>query len=170
MWLAPVLVNALLIATLVAVANRSGGEPVAGAVGVTVSASGSPVLVIEVCRGSVDTVTVVGPHRGAEPNEQRARLTSRTPVNASISVDIVRPTRQWTGSPLSTPLGAMLVATAGGPQGSLRQVSFSAADLASLDPSTVLYAAEGAAGDAVLLRAPLTTFSGLSCAGATPGG
>ena len=166
-WIAPVLVNVVLAAGLATVVARSGDEGPVGAVGVTVTKSGSPVLVLEVCRGSVDTVTVTGPSRGERPNEEVVRLTSQAAVTATTSVDVVRPSGRWSGStlPSSSSTPALLIATASGPRGGLRPVSFTASDLASLDPTTVLYSTSGPSGDVVAGRAPLTGFSRLACAG-----
>lgn len=78
--LAPAVLTCVLaagyVAARVALPGDAGNAGVNGSVGVSVDAKGSPVLVLQVCRGSVETVTVVGPHRGDEPNEVFAELTA----------------------------------------------------------------------------------------------
>lgn len=114
-----------------------------GAVGLTLSADGTPILLLQVCRGSVDRVSIVGPNRGNTPNETIAELASPVPITGSAIIDPSAPPSGWTGKPVSLPSQArrqlLLIALVDGHQSQLRQVSFTAADLAALAPGTVLY-------------------------------
>jgi len=152
--LAPVAVDAVLLIALVAVRvvlpgdtgpdGRSAG--VNGQVAVSADATGAPVLLLEVCRGRVDTLTIVGPNRGSVPNQVFAELRAPTPVTAPLEVAPLAPPNGWRGAPASLPLTsqAFLIASAEGSQSELRQVDFSAGDLAELaaaGPDTVQYSA-----------------------------
>ncbi|WP_041795554.1 hypothetical protein [Modestobacter italicus] len=174
LW-APVAVDAALLVGLVAVRVLLPGDTgpdgglagINGQVGVTVDATGAPVLMLEVCHGSVDTVTVVGPNRGSQPNEVFARLTAPAPVASPTQVALLAPPPGWSGTPTSLPLDtqSFLIASAEGTQSELRQVDFSAADLATLDPETVQYSDyDDAAQDLVNRRTPRSGFHQVACA------
>ena len=175
LW-APVAVDAALLVGLVAVhvllpgdTGPDGGPAgINGQVGVTVDAAGAPVLILEVCHGSVDTITVLGPNRGSEPNEVFANLRSPAPVANPTQVALLAATPGWTGAPTSLPLDThpFLIASAQGDQSELRQVDFSAADLAALDPATVQYSEyDDAKQDLVNRRTPRSGFHHVACAG-----
>jgi hypothetical protein len=175
LW-APVTVDAALLVGLVAVGVLLPGDTgpdggpagINGQVGVTVDAAGAPVLILEVCHGSVDTITVVGPNRGSEPNEVFANLRAPASVATPTQVALLSPTPGWTGTPASLPLEdqPFLIASAQGHQRQLRQVDFSAADLATLDPATVQYSDYDAAKrDLVNRRTPRSGFHKVACAG-----
>jgi hypothetical protein len=138
----PLVVNALLVLGYVAVTVAMPARDVnVGTVAVTVSDGGSPVLVLQLCRGSVDRVTIVGPNRGAQPNEQFAELTAPAPITAPVRLDVKNPPDGWRGGPASLPYerekSLLHIANAWGDQSKLRQVSFTAEELSALDPATV---------------------------------
>lgn len=173
LW-APVAVDAALLFGLVAVrvllpgdTGPDGGPAgINGQVGVTVDAAGAPVLILEVCRGSVNTITVVGPNRGSEPNEVFANLRAPAPVATPTQVALLSPTPGWSGTLASLPLDtqSFLIASAQGDQSELRQVDFSAADLATLDPATVQYSIyDDAKQDLVNRRTPRSGFHHVAC-------
>lgn len=113
-----------------------------GALGVTVGDAGRPVLVAEVCHGSVQSVGVYGPARGNQPNEALVELTAAEAVSGSFTLDLAAPGEAWEGEPAALPLGPDLhVAVASGSEeadSQLSQVEFTAEDLASLQPGQVL--------------------------------
>lgn len=143
-----------------------------GQVGVSVDADGALVAVLEVCAGSVDTVTVVGPNRGEEPNEVFAELTAPAPLTAPEQVSLLAPPSGWTGAPTSLPVGAedFLIILAGGSQSELLQVEIDAADAAELEaagPSIVQYSVydpDNARGSASR-RVTRTQFHEIACPG-----
>lgn len=148
-----------------------------GQVGISVDADGALVAVLEVCAGSVDTVTVVGPNRGAEPNEVFAELTAPAPLTTPEQVSLLAPPSEWTGAPASLPVGAenFLIVSAGGWQSELRQVEINAADVAELaaaGPDIVQYSvydsetAEGSANR----RATRSRFHEIACRGLAESG
>lgn len=117
-----------------------------GQVGISVDADGDLVVALEICAGSVDTVTVVGPNRSGKPNEVFAELTAPVALTASAQITLLGPPRGWTGAPTSLPLETQefLIVSAGGWQSALSQVEITAADVAELEaagPSTVQYSA-----------------------------
>lgn len=118
-----------------------GGSGRVGAVGVTVSSDG-PVLVLVVCKGTVDTVTLVGPSRGSVPNEKYATLSAPAGRLGRITVlplDHLPP--GWVGGPVSLPLEQrpvdLVIASAHGDQTELAEVAFTSSDLSALTPSVV---------------------------------
>ncbi|WP_175442380.1 hypothetical protein [Humibacillus sp. DSM 29435] len=133
-----------------------------GQVGVTVSATGSPVLVVEVCRGSTTTVTINGPHREGQPNTVLAQFDAALPVTSSVLLDILHPPAAWSARPGSSLSAAapedLMIASGQGHQSQLRQVDFTVADLESLDVDTVLYT--DVTGHP---RVPSSTFHSVAC-------
>jgi len=176
-WLwVPVSVNAALLVGLVAVRTLLPGDTgpdgglagINGQVGVTVDAAGAPVLVLEVCHGSVETITVVGPNRGGKANEVFAHLKAPAPVARPTQVALLGPPPGWGGTPTTLPLDTQpfLIASAEGTQSELRQVDFSAADLTALDPETVQYSEyDDGTQDVVDRRTPRSGFHDVACAG-----
>lgn len=162
---APLVVNAVLAVALIVVKSVLPGDVgyngwqagIVGDTGVTVNEAGQPVLVLAVCVESVDHITVVGPNRGDEPNEVFLELSSDEPVTGLTLVDLAAPGPRWGGgdpTPLPVKTQELLIATAESSRTALRQVDFTAADLAALEPSTVL------AGDG---RVPLDDFQRSTC-------
>ena len=160
-------VLAALYVALVLLPDAPGVPGVDGRTGVSVTAAGSPVLVLAVCRGSVDTVTVAGPSRGRTPGEVLARLTAPAPVAASTAVDVREPPPGWTVALPLQPGAAtqpLLTASARGRQGRLGHVAFTAEDLASLDPGTVQHTGRGPEGQPrTSRRDPVASFEDLAC-------
>lgn len=148
-----------------------------GQVGVSVDDDGALVAVLEVCEGSVDTVTVVGPNRGEEPNEVFAELTAPVPLTAPEQVSLLAPSSGWTGAPTSLPVGAedFLIVSASGWQSELLQVEIDAADVAELEaagPSIVQYSVydpDNARGSASR-RATRAQFHQIACPGEAESG
>lgn len=156
------------VAALVGLPGDSGNAGVNGSVGLSVDASGSPVLILQVCRGSIETLTVVGLNRGNEPNEVFVELTAPQEVTTMTAVSLLHPPTGWTGAPESLPLTTrpqlLLIATARGEQSTLREVDFTAGDLSSLDPGTVQYSSYDIdAQDLVSRRVPVADFRALAC-------
>ncbi|MBC3760950.1 hypothetical protein ACUN7V_18155 [Quadrisphaera oryzae] len=177
--LVPVVAAAVLVVAL-QVVNRvlpgdtgpdGGLAGVNGQVGLAADAAGDPVLVLEVCRGAVDTISVVGPNTGGT-NAFIAALQAPAPVTAPTTVPLLAPPSGWTGAPASLPLDSVefVIVSASGRQSELRQVDFGAAELASVvaaGPDAVLYSAYDPEGDRGSTPV-LTTRAGfheLACAG-----
>ncbi|GGM15050.1 hypothetical protein [Nakamurella endophytica] len=142
-WVLDVVALGALLAVWFAFPAGDWRGSVRGQVGVTVAADGSPVLVLEVCRGSVDRVTVVGPNRGAVPNERRAALRSPAPIGTPVSVDLRRPPPGWitelAWDPATAHGDVLQIGSGRGRDGELWQVDWSVADLRTLDAGTVQY-------------------------------
>jgi hypothetical protein len=89
-------------------------------------------------------------------------------VATPTQVALLAATPGWTGTPTSLPLDtqSFLIASAQGDQSELRQVDFSAADLATLDSATVQYSEyDDAKQDLVNRRTPRSGFHNVACAG-----
>jgi len=176
--LAPVAVDAVLLVAVVVVRVVLPGDTgpdgrlagLDGQVGVSADATGAPVLLLEVCRGHVDTVTIVGPNRGSRPNQTFAELRAPAPVTAPLDVAPLAPPTGWRGAPVSLPLTsqAFLIASAQSAQSELLQVDFSADDLAELaaaGPDEVQYStyAAGSHDGLVNRRTSRAAFHGIAC-------
>lgn len=177
--LVPLMAAALLVVGLQAVNRLLPGDTgpdgglagINGQVGLAADASGNPVLVLEVCRGAVDTISVVGPNTGGR-NAFIAALQAPAPVTGPTQVSLLDPPSGWSGAPGSLPLDSVefVIASASGRQSELRQVDFGATELASVaaaGPDAVLYSEYDPGGDRGS-RPVLTTRAGfheLACAG-----
>ncbi|MBF5080951.1 hypothetical protein [Quadrisphaera sp. INWT6] len=178
-FLVPVLVTGTLFVGLLAVNTLLPGDTgpdggpagINGQVGLAADATGSPVLVLEVCRGAVDTIDVAGPNIGGV-NAPVAVLKAPAPVTTPTEVSLLAPPPGWSGAPASLPLDSteFVIASAFGSQSELRQVDFGAPELASVaaaGPDAVLYSEYDPDGDRGS-RPVLTTRAGfheLACAG-----
>lgn len=135
------LVDGALVVALIVVCFATPGDArnagINGAIGLTRSADGTPALVLQVCSGSVDRVSV-------------------------FDIDPSAPPSGWTGKPVSLPAQAkhqlLLIALADGHHSQLHQVSFTAAALAGLAPGTVLYSA-----GPTNRRVSTAAFRGVAC-------
>lgn len=118
-----------------------GGSGTVGTMGVTVDSTGAPVLVLVVCERAVRSVRLSGPYRGV-PNEVLAELTSSAGITSTTLLPLTDLPAGWTGGPVALPLVErpedLVIASARGDQARLRQVSFTATDLISLDPTRLL--------------------------------
>lgn len=135
--------------------------------GVTVDASGAPVLLLEICRGSIDRITLVGPNVNGR-NEFFAGLTPPAPLTTSTTVDPLDLPDGWTSTaatlPYSTDPALLHISSGWGPQNSLRQVSFTRDSLAGLDPDAVQYSAfDTGVQDMVDRRMPREAFHAFVC-------
>jgi hypothetical protein len=160
----------LLVALLVTTAlTACGGDvDINGAVGITVTDDGSPVAVVEICHGSVATLSVAGPNRGKQPNEVHAELTADQRVRASTTVVLADPGAGWQGTPLLAPLDDSLylvIADDREEDSQLRQGDFTPAELAALDPGTVQYQVFVVGADDPLqsVQVPLADFRAIAC-------
>ena len=161
----------LLLAAVLAVlatAGCGGSVDVNGQVGITVTEDGRPVAVLEICHGSVATLSVAGPNQGQQPNEVHAELTADQPVEASTTVVLAEPGAGWQGTPLLPPLDDSLyiVLADDREEGSqLQQADVTPAELAALDPGTVQYADFVIGADDPLrsVQVPLADFRAIAC-------
>ncbi|TKV61011.1 cell division protein CrgA [Nakamurella flava] len=163
-WGAAVMVVVLLIGYIAVriIQPRDEDAGRIGRMGVTVTTQGEPILVMMVCRGSIDRVRVVGPNRTPQFNEELATYTSVDPVSGYQELNLLDPSVGWqTGSPLtqSTLDGQMLViASARSDKAVLTDVSFSSEDLRSLTPGLV----QSASGQWAQRR-PVDEFRAAAC-------
>lgn len=136
--------------TFVLVQPRTATTGINGQVGVTVSGDGTAVLLLEICRGSTTDVAISGPNRGSIPNEVLAHFHATSPVGSTVLLNVAHPPPGWTRQPglPGTKVNGLQIAAGRGQQTELRQVNFSATDLAALTPGTVLYSPghQGSAG------------------------
>ena len=161
----------LLLATvlpLLATGGCSGTPDINGQVGITVTEDGSPVAVVEVCHGSVATLSVAGPNRGERPNEVHADLTADQQVRASTTVVLARPGAGWQGTPLLPPLDDSLyvvIAADRAENSQLQQADVTVAELVALDPGTVQYSEVvlGANDPLQSVQVPLADFHAIAC-------
>lgn len=159
---------ALIVVVVTGVAGDGGG--VVGQVGLSVDADGAPVLRLEICRGSIDTIRLYGPNRGRRPNEVVGRLTADHPVTVPVSVNLSHPYASWSGGPLAVPpdgqpAGVLLSASAQGDGTALAQVTFHATDLATLVPGRVQYDRYDADRGIVPARTTAARYHALACRG-----
>ena len=156
-----VLFTAFAIVRIVEPRDEDAGT--VGSLGVTVSETGDPTLVFAVCRGTIDRVQIFGPNRGSVPNEVLAQYDSSAAVGNGAVLDLGEPPVAWTtDQPLDrdgVAAQTLVIATARGDKAVLRQVSFSSADLTSLEPGQVL----GGSGP-FAQRRPRADFLAASCA------
>jgi len=164
-WIGFAVTGALAVGMVVVLVVKPTDDPAAGVngqVGVTVSATGSPVLVLEICRGTIDHVTISGPNRGGTPNLVLAQFDATQPATSTVLLDVLHPPVGWTGqagSSLSTADPAELkIALGRGKQSELRQVDFTAADLKLLDVGTVQYS-----DSTNKHQVPMATFHSVAC-------
>lgn len=143
-WVGATAIVALL-ASFAAVTIIKPGDKEAGIVGrsaVTVTADGDPVLLLAICRGSVDRAWVSGPNRGDQPNERLAAYRSLEPVSGFADIDLLAPTPPWQAEPALAPDAVsdqrLLIASAFGEETALSQVSFTEAEFRTLTPGFVL--------------------------------
>jgi hypothetical protein len=135
-------VSVAAVALLPALAGCSSSPDINGAVGITVSPSGDPVAVIELCSGVVDEISVAGPNRGTRPNEVHAELTAQCGLRQPSTVDLYEPGEGWRGDALSPPLDDTLyivIAASRSENSQLTQTQFTPAELGALTPDTVQY-------------------------------
>ena len=160
----------LLAAALpvLATAGCAGTPDVNGQVGITVTEDGRPVAVVELCRGSVATLSVAGPNRGEQPNEVHAELTADQRVRSSTTVVLDAPGTGWQGTPLLAPLDDSLYVVLADDReedSQLQQADFTVAELATLDPGTVQYSefVFGADDPLQSVQVPLAEFRAIAC-------
>jgi hypothetical protein len=160
----------LLAAVLpvLAAAGCGGSVDVNGQVGITVTEDGTPVAVVEICHGSVVTLSVAGPNRGQQPNEVHAELTADQPLQASTTVVLAEPGAGWQGTALLPPLDDSLyivLADDREEHRQLQQADFTPAELAALDPGTVQYSefVFGADDPLQSVQVPLADFRAIAC-------
>lgn len=113
-----------------------------GAVGLTVTESGEPVLVIEPCDGEAARVTLSHSREGLAPNEENEYLVRWTasPAQAERSELVIHDVQApWRGPSFTMEAGRGYVADGAGTgkKDVLTQVAFRADDLAGFDPGTV---------------------------------
>lgn len=112
-----------------------------GRLGVTVTDQGAPILVMAICRGSIDRVRVVGPNRSPKVNEELASYESAEPLTGYRELDLFDPGAGWpTRSALTRSTldrQKVVVASARSDKAVLTGVSFSSEDLRSLTPGLV---------------------------------
>ena len=151
---------------VLALAGCAGTPDVNGAVGITVTADGSPVAVVEICRGSVRELSVAGPNRGEQPNEVHADLTAGAPVRASTTVVLAAPGEDWQGTPLLPPRDDDLYVVVAGDReedSELTQADVSVAELGALTPDTVQYSVYDPDRGLRSVQAPLADFHDIAC-------
>lgn len=140
---------------------RAATTGINGQVGVTVSGRGAPVLVLEICRGSTTDFSISGPNRGSIPNEVLAHFYATSPVDSTMLLDVTHPPPGWTAEPglPGTTVNGLQIAAGRGQETQLRQVNFSATELATLTPGTVLHSA----GSSKLSRISQAGFHAVVC-------
>jgi hypothetical protein len=153
---------------LLSTAGCGGTVDINGQVGITVTEDGRPVAVVEICHGSVVTLSVAGPNRGQQPNEVHAELIADQRVQTSTTVELAEPGAGWQGTPLLPPLDDSLyivIADDREEHRQLQQADFTPAELAALDPDTVQYSVFVFGADDPLqsVQAPLADFHAVAC-------
>lgn len=134
-------------AALVAAASLGGciapDIDVVGALGVTVTAEGAPVLVVEPCDTGAVQVLLSGDRAGLaddEENPQLAEWTVDPPgVTGTSRITLGAPTAPWGGQAVTVEPDQGYVATGASSQvkGVLSQVAFTTEELAGLSPDSV---------------------------------
>lgn len=143
-WAVATLITVLLAGYLgvVIVQPRDEEAGIVGRTGVTVDAQGEPIAVLMVCRGVVDQLTVHGPNRGDQPNEQLAAYRSTQPLSGYHELDLLDPGPNWTPQPGLTREviegQRLVIVSVSGEKAALTGVSFTSDDLKTLTSGVVL--------------------------------
>lgn len=143
-----VLAPLTLVAGLMSGCGIAPTTEIIGMAAVTVDHDGNPVLLVRVCKDSIDTVSIFAQRDGLsadEPNPVVASWTSDRAVGGTIEVPVQRPPVGWTPDP-STPdspsfsqgKGYIVLAGSSQQDAEVTQVSFRGGDLRGLTADQVL--------------------------------
>jgi hypothetical protein len=114
-----------------------------GATGVTVDDEHHPVVLVQLCKGTIDHVELSGTREGLsdeEPNPSYGGWDAASPAQGSISVNLGTGTQGWTGPTFSPEPDRRYIvdASSSTADAATSQAVFSAEDLARLQPGRVL--------------------------------
>ena len=112
-----------------------------GRTGITVDAQGHPIVVAEICHGTVKRVRIYGPNPGAGKHDPVDADLSTAPQKTSFTLDPSSPGSAWDGQPLNLPVADEMhsVILNTGNKSQLQEVTFTPQDLAALRPGTVQF-------------------------------
>ena len=166
-WVAGGTILALLVvfAFVKIVKPRDEEAGLVGRLGISVSPAGDPILVLAVCRGSVDAVRVVGPYRSDRPDEPNELLASYEAdqsvrgLRSSIFCSQVTVGRRHLGCRTATSMSnPSSLSPRRVPKLHWAAVSFDRSDLGAVAPAEVLQGQGPSAH-----RRPLTEFLDAAC-------
>lgn len=114
-----------------------------GATAVTVDDEHHPVVVVQLCTGTIDHLELSGTREGLsdeEPNPSYGGWDARSPAHGSISVNLGTGSQGWTGPAFSPEPGRHYIvdASSSTADAATSQAVFSAEDLARLQPGQVM--------------------------------
>jgi hypothetical protein len=143
-----VLVPAALVGGVLTGCGNSVTADVIGMAAVTQGRDGTPVLLVEVCRDGIDTISVSATREGLsddQPNPQVASWSSDHPASGTIRIPIQQPPAGWTAD-ASTPdpltfspaRGYVVLGQASRRDAEVTQVSFRGREVRDLEPGQVL--------------------------------
>lgn len=145
-FLPTVLPTVLVAGALLTACGNAADADILGRTAITVDSAGSPVAVVRVCHGHVDTVQLLGDRTGLaddEPNPVVGTWRAEGDRTGTVEVALTGANDGWTG-PADTRLEAdstyVLIASDSGADAEASQVSFTPAQLADLDPGQVIVA------------------------------
>ncbi len=116
---------------------------VIGSTGVVVDGQGNPVVLIEVCTGTIDNIDLAGTREGLaddEPNPSFGAWKAADPQKGSIEVNLVTGTPGWDGPKLVMESGHGYIVEGNSSTADVvaSQAAFTAADLAGLKADQVI--------------------------------
>jgi hypothetical protein len=137
-----------LVACLLTGCGNTVTVEVIGMAAVAQSSNSSPVLLVQVCKDNIDTISVFASREGLsadQPNPLVASWTSDHPVSGTIHLSIEQPRASWRPGP-STPdrltfglaRGYVVLAQSSQQDAEVTQVSFQGRALHELKPGQVL--------------------------------
>jgi hypothetical protein len=115
-----------------------------GRTGVTLDASGTPVVLVAVCHKSIDEVVISGDREGLkedEPNAELGTWTAARPMKGIVGLSLADPGEDWSVKGSFTPeddKGYIVIGGQAKADVEASQVSFRGSDLAKLAPGDVL--------------------------------
>ena len=113
-----------------------------GATGISADSAGRPVIVVAVCTGQMEDVFLTEPH-GTTTQTIGEWQTQRVSTRAVSVPVLTQPGSEWTVAAAPTRLQSTTsysaVAESSDRKWQMRPIEFTAADIAALNPATVLY-------------------------------
>ena len=136
----------LVLSALVLLSSGCGNvitTEIIGVTGVSVDDEGNPVVLVQLCKGTIDHVELSGTREGLaddEPNPTYGGWDAASPAQGLISINLGSGTKGWTGRVFSPEPDRRYIVDGSSTTADVAtsQVVFSADDLAGLQPGQVV--------------------------------
>ena len=136
----------LVLSALVLLSSGCGNvitTEIIGVTGVSVDDEGNPVVLVQLCKGTIDHVELSGTREGLaddEPNPTYGGWDAASPAQGLISINLGSGTKGWTGRVFSPEPDRRYIVDGSSTTADVAtsQVVFSADDLANLQPGQVV--------------------------------